>query len=162
MAAISGDKFRCSIGKNGISNDKHEGDGKTPIGTFPIREIFIRSDKIPQAKLKNIKLPLITLHTYDGWCDDSKSVQYNKLVDLRHFDLQVSHEDLYRKDNLYDIIVVLGYNDQPVIPNKGSAIFVHVAAPNFTGTAGCIGFSESDLLQILSHVDRQSCVIVSG
>lgn len=159
QATVAGDLYRCSIGRNGITNDKHEGDGKTPMGEFALRRLFYRADKISKSQL-HTQLPIQAIKPTDGWCDDPKNKQYNTLVDLRKFDLAVSHEDMYRKDDIYDIVIEVGYNDDPIAPGKGSAIFIHVARPNYTGTAGCIAFSQKDLLEILSKLNTNSKLIV--
>jgi L,D-peptidoglycan transpeptidase YkuD (ErfK/YbiS/YcfS/YnhG family) len=160
-ATLSGKEYICAVGKNGLKQDKAEGDNATPIGSFPVREILFREDRIERHLLKT-SLPLRSLTPYDGWCDDPKDPNYNKLVDLRTFDLAVSHEKLYRDDHLYDIIVIIGYNDNPPIPGKGSAIFGHVARENFSGTAGCIAFAKPDLLEIIEGLDKDSFIVVKG
>jgi L,D-peptidoglycan transpeptidase YkuD (ErfK/YbiS/YcfS/YnhG family) len=162
VANFNGDVYHCSIGKNGITADKKEGDGKTPVGVFPLREILFRADKISKNELLNISLPLHAIKQYDGWCDEPQNKDYNKMVNLDHFDLRISHEDLYRDDDLYDLLIVVGYNDDPVIPYKGSAIFIHIAKPNYLGTAGCVGFSRSDLLKIIHQLDANSNLIVQN
>jgi len=162
-SAVVGDhEYRCSFGKNGITADKREGDGKTPIGKFSLREILIRPDKVVKNNLKYVSLPIQIIKENDGWCDEPKDRNYNTQVDLDNFDHSISHEKLYRDDGLYNIVIVVGYNDAPVVPGKGSAIFIHVSRPEYTGTAGCIGFSESDLLKILAKLDDKSKLIVQN
>ena len=117
-------KFRCSLGKNGISNKKKEGDGITPRGTFKLTKLFYREDKIKNIRT-NIKRVKIKKNM--GLCDDPQSKFYNKLIKLPS---KFSHEKLYRKDNIYNIAVVLDYNLKPIIKKKGSAIFIHVAKKN--------------------------------
>lgn len=161
IATIGGEKLECVLGRNGISRDKHEGDGTTPAGEFPLREIFIRIDRIDEASFpKTTGLKINKLTPEDGWCDDPNDINYNKYVNLSHFDPQISHEDLYRNDHLYDIFIVVGYNDDPVIAGKGSAIFIHVASPTYSPTAGCVAFAESDLLKILKKLTKDSRLIV--
>ncbi len=147
-AIIEDKKYRCSVGENGLTVNKVEGDLRSPIGDFPLREIFYRADKF-DAHITKAALPVHALTQDSGWCDDSENIHYNQFVDLHNFDPQISHEQLYRDDNLYDIIIVVGYHDNPPIPGKGSAIFIHVAEENYEGTAGCIGFSEPDLIHII-------------
>ena len=96
----------------------------------------------------------------DGWCDEPKSIYYNKHVDLRIFDNKISHETLWRNDDLYDCLLVLGYNDDPIVPGKGSAIFMHVARAQYAGTAGCIGFSKPDLWEIISKLNINSTITI--
>lgn len=147
-------EYKCSIGKNGVIKEKQEGDGKTPVGCFPIREIFYRSDRI--SKPESI-LSIQELSPEDGWCDDSKVANYNKFIKLPY---SASHENLWREDNLYDIVVVLGYNDDPPIPGKGSAIFMHVAKENYSPTAGCIALNISDLLEIIKTANKDTLVCI--
>ena len=133
------------IGRNGISNNKHEGDGTTPAGLLPLRRLLYRSDRLPA--------PLTTVHCAplrndDGWCDDPADSNYNHQVRLPY---PASHECLWRKDDLYDIIGVLGYNDDLVVSDRGSAIFLHIASPDKGPTAGCISLSLNDLLWLLKQ-----------
>ncbi len=162
-AIVAGMEYRCAVGKSGIASDKREGDGKTPMGTFPLREVLVRPDKIDQLFLPKIfedSLPMYEIKPYDGWCDEPLNPYYNRHVDLRSFDIAISHENLYRDDDLYDLIIVVGYNDSPVVPQKGSAIFIHVARPEYSGTAGCVAFSHDDLLDIVSKLSVDSKLIV--
>ena len=69
-----------------------------------------------------------------GWCDDPSSKNYNKLV---KFPFRYSAEKLYRRDNIYDIILVLNYNLKPTIKNKGSAIFIHISKKIINLQRGC-------------------------
>ncbi|MDP2855844.1 MAG: L,D-transpeptidase family protein [bacterium] len=147
-------EYLCVLGKNGVTDDKREGDGKTPIGCFPLRQVFYRADKIEKPQTK---LPIDEIKKDDGWCDDSRLPEYNQKVKLP-FD--GSHEKLWRDDNLYDIICVIGYNDDPIIPEKGSAIFIHIARPAFTPTAGCVVFRKEDLLEILKDCDSSTKICI--
>lgn len=146
IAYFHGKSYSCAYGRSGISANKHEGDGATPTGTFALRQVYYRNDRIPQP---TTKLPITALQPNMGWCDDIRSPFYNQLVQLP---FAYSHEELWKKDNIYNIIVVVGYNDKPVIKNKGSAIFLHIARPGYKPTSGCVAFSESDLKEILSHL----------
>ena len=141
-------KFRCSFGKNGISDKKEEGDGITPRGTFKLTKLFYREDKI-----KNIRTEIkkVKIKKNMGWCDDPKSKFYNKLVKLPS---KFSHEKFYRKDNIYNIVVVLDYNLNPIIKNKGSAIFIHVAKKNYKTTQGCLGLKQNDLIKLIRIIKK--------
>ncbi len=143
---------RCCIGAGGVSLDKIEGDNCTPIGLWPLRRVFFRPDKIT---IDNSKLQSVALTHKMAWSDDPRDKNnYNSLVELPY---NYSHEALWRNDDLYDIIIEVGYNDQPVIANRGSAIFIHVAKNDFQPTAGCIGMKKSDLLfllTLLSHSEN--------
>ena len=143
-------KFRCALGKAGIKKKKKEGDNITPEGTFKIIRVYYRRDKIKNIstliKKKEIKKKI-------GWCDDPVSSVYNKEIKLPS---KFSHEKLYRKDNLYDLILVLNYNINPIIKNKGSAIFIHIAKKNYEPTAGCIALKKKDLLKLLKNIKKNT------
>lgn len=160
-ATVGEKSYRCNIGYKGCSDDKKEGDGCTPVGDFPLREIFFRKDRLEEKELSETKLPSRPLTEKDGWCDDPLSPEhYNKWIDLDQFaqtsEKTPGHEKLFREDHVYDILVVVGYNDSPPIPKKGSAIFIHLARENYPGTAGCVVFSKEDLLEIISQLDKES------
>jgi L,D-peptidoglycan transpeptidase YkuD (ErfK/YbiS/YcfS/YnhG family) len=141
-------KLRCSLGKNGIANKKKEGDGITPRGIFRLTKVFYREDRVKNIKTKIKK---VKIKKNMGWCDDSKSKFYNKLVKIPG---KFGHEKLYRKDNIYNIVVVLDYNLNPTIENKGSAIFIHVAKKNYTTTQGCLGLKQNDLIKLIRIVKK--------
>jgi len=141
-------KFRCSLGKNGISNKKEEGDGITPRGIFKLTKIFYREDKVKNIKTRINK---VKIKKNMGLCDDPQSKFYNKLVKLPS---KFSHEKLYRKDNIYNIAVVLDYNLNPIIKNKGSAIFIHVAKKKYKATQGCIGLKQKELIKLIQIVKK--------
>ena len=143
-------KFRCSLGKNGVTKNKVEGDKCTPSGIYKLKQVFYRADRIKKitTNLKKIKIKKNM-----GWCDDSSSKKYNHLIKIPN---KFSHEKLYRKDHIYDIIVVLNYNMNPVIKKKGSAIFVHIAKKNYSKTLGCIGLKKNNLLEILNKVKKNN------
>jgi L,D-peptidoglycan transpeptidase YkuD (ErfK/YbiS/YcfS/YnhG family) len=145
-------KFRCSLGKAGIKKKEKEGDNITPRGIFKIICIYYRSDKI-----KKITTPLkkIKIKKNMGWCDDPRSRFYNKEIKLPN---KFNYEKFYRKDNLYDIIVPLNYNTNPIIKNKGSAIFIHIADNNYKRTAGCIGMKKNNLIKLLSIIKKNTKV----
>jgi len=146
--------FPCVIGKNGVTNHKEEGDMKTPLGTFALREVFYRADRVGDIQT-SLKKTMITPDL--GWCDSPTHPCYNKLIKRPFLD---SHEELYREDHLYDIVVVVGYNDDPIIPGKGSAIFLHLLLEQSEGTAGCVAFHKEDLLKIIDQCFPTSCVII--
>ena len=136
-------EYICAIGKGGIREDKIEGDGASPIGSYPIREIYYRSDRIEKPKCC---FPISAITPSMGWCDASEDKNYNRLVTHPY---PVSHEKLWREDHIYDVIVVLGYNDAPVVAGKGSAIFFHIARDNYQDTEGCIAVSLDHMYEIL-------------
>lgn len=143
-----GQEYKCAIGPNGVGQDKKEGDGKTPVGVFPLRRVFYRADRIQSLPTN---LPLVVLSLDDAWCDDVNDLEhYNKHIKLPYVG---SHENLWREDDhLYDIIVEVGYNDDPPVPGKGSAIFMHIARPAFTPTGGCVALTQEDLMALLSQI----------
>jgi L,D-peptidoglycan transpeptidase YkuD (ErfK/YbiS/YcfS/YnhG family) len=147
-------KFKCAFGKAGVGDKKIEGDNITPKGTFGIVKIFYRSDRIKKI---SSKFKLIKITKNMGWCDDSKSENYNKLIKLPS---KFSYEKLYRKDNLYDLILVLNYNINPTIKNRGSAIFIHIKKGDFTKTKGCITLKKENLLKIISLIQKNTKVII--
>ena len=118
-------KIKCTVGKNGITKNKHEGDLKTPSGVFKLKNIYFRKDRI---KFINTPLEKKYIKRNIGWCDDPASKYYNKEI---KFPFKSSAEKLWRKDNIYDLIIILNYNLNPVIKNRGSAIFLHICNKNF-------------------------------
>lgn len=154
-ARIAGQSFRCSLGGGGVRQDKREGDGTTPAGDFPLRQAFYRPDRLPAPPMTGLTLK--ALAPDDGWCDDPAHLQYNRLVRLP---FPAGHERLWRQDGLYDLVVVVGYNDDPPVPGRGSAIFLHVARPDYGPTAGCVAFAKEDLLAIMRLLQPGSRVVI--
>jgi L,D-peptidoglycan transpeptidase YkuD (ErfK/YbiS/YcfS/YnhG family) len=148
-------KFKCALGKSGIGNKKIEGDKITPRGTFNIIKIYFRSDRI---KKLSSKFRLFRITKKMGWCDDPKSKKYNQLINLP---TKYSHEILYRKENIYDLILVLNYNMKPTFKNKGSAIFIHIAKKNYKETAGCIALKKSDLIYLVKEIQKNTKVNIN-
>lgn len=135
--------WTCAIGRGGRRPKCREGDGITPVGLWPIREVLYRADRMRRPMTA---LPLRAIRPTDGWCDDPADRNYNRRVRLP---FPRSHEGLWRADGLYDVIMVLGYNDRPRGLGRGSAIFMHLARPGYTPTAGCIALSRADMLTLL-------------
>ena len=148
-------KVKCSIGKRGIGNKKREGDFITPKGKFKIKCIFYRKDRIPDFKTKISYFPI---RKNMGWCDDPRSWKYNQLIE---FPNKFKAEKLYRVDSIYDIILVLDYNTNPVKKNKGSAIFIHIAKRDYRSTAGCVALKKRDLKKIVSIINKKTIVSIS-
>lgn len=136
-------RVRCALGRNGVTSDKTEGDLATPIGCFPLRRLYFRADR---TALPATRLPATALLPDDGWCDDPQHPDYNTPIKLP---FSGRHEILWRDDGIYDVIVVLGHNDDPIKAGAGSAIFLHVARDAYTGTEGCVALSLDDLLALL-------------
>lgn len=137
---------RAALGKEGVvpAADKREGDGKSPVGEWPMRYVFYRPDRIAAPETA---LPVVALSPDDGWCDDPNSQDYNRHVKLP---FEAGHEKLWRDDHVYDLIVVLGHNDDPPVPGMGSAIFMHLAREDYSGTEGCVALARDDLLELLN------------
>ncbi len=124
-------KFKCSIGKRGITSKKLEGDKKTPRGVFSLGPLFYRKDKFSKIETKLKKIPI---KKNMGWCDDTKSKHYNRLVKINK---KIKYEKMFRKDRIYDLILPINYNTKKIVKNKGSAIFIHLTK-NYKKTLGCI------------------------
>jgi L,D-peptidoglycan transpeptidase YkuD (ErfK/YbiS/YcfS/YnhG family) len=148
-------KFICALGKFGIGEKKKEGDNITPRGIFNIIKIYYRKDRI--KKLSSRFKP-IEITKNMGWCDDPKSRKYNQLINLP---TKYSHEILYRKDNIYDLILVLNYNIKPTVKNRGSAIFIHVAKKNYKKTAGCIALKKVNLIYLAKEIKKNTKVLIN-
>ena len=152
---IFGDfSFRCALGKKGTSSKKKEGDFCTPKGSFRLKTVYYRSDRIKNIKTK---LDLKKINYNMGWCNDPNSKKYNSLIKINE---KFSHEKLYRRDNKYDIFVVVDYNFKNPVPFKGSAIFLHLTK-NFRKTAGCIVLNKNDLLILLRLIDKRTKIKIS-
>ncbi len=141
--------FRCCIGKKGITNNKIEGDKKTPSGLFSLGKVFYRKDK----NYKPItKLNLISIKKNMGWCDDVKSKKYNKLIKINS---KIRYEKMYRKDYKYNYLITINYNTKNTKSGKGSAIFIHLTK-NYFPTAGCIGIKKKDMLILLKLISKKT------
>jgi L,D-peptidoglycan transpeptidase YkuD (ErfK/YbiS/YcfS/YnhG family) len=155
-ASWAGSRFRCAIGRGGRRRDKREGDGATPVGSWPMRRLLYRADRL---SLPRTALAVSAIGATDGWCDAPLDARYNRPVQLPY---PASAETLWREDAAYDLIVPLGYNDAPVIAGAGSAIFLHVARADFRPTEGCVALALADLLTVLREADGESQVIVEA
>lgn len=158
-ATIADKSYACTFGLH-PAKDERTLEPCLPVGTFPLRQVYIRTDKISPDALQNVKLRTLALQRFDGWCIDPSSNMYNQWVDLTRFNPLLEHQKLYRKDNLYDILIVAGNNDDPVVPGEGSVIFVHVTPEGIASGNGCLAFSQEDLLEILPMLDENSRLIV--
>ena len=142
--------LKCSIGKNGISKKKKEGDKKTPIGIFNIQHLYYRKDKLKKPKTS---LKCIEINKNMGWCDDvSYSKKYNKLIKINK---NIHHEKLYRKDFKYDLLIPITYNFERSVIGKGSCIFIHLTK-NYQPTAGCVALKKKDFLILLKLVNKKT------
>ncbi|HWD26843.1 MAG TPA: L,D-transpeptidase family protein [Rhizomicrobium sp.] len=146
---------RRALGRCGAGIKQCEGDGVTPRGTWPARRVLYRADKLAKPQTA---LPIAAIAPGDGWCDAPDDPAYNTQVTLP---FPAGHERLWRDDDLYDLVVVLGFNDDPVVPGAGSAIFLHVARPDFGPTEGCVAFALSDLLAIVARLSPGDTVTIT-
>ena len=147
-------RWRCRLGRAGITDAKREGDGATPIGVWSLRGVLYRPDR---RTCPATALPTRALKVNDGWCDDPGDPGYNRPVRLPY---PGRCEHLWREDAVYDVIVPLSYNDAPVIAGLGSAIFLHVARADCGPTEGCVALDLPDLLTFLGAVTAETRVIV--
>ena len=147
-------RARCALGRGGLTDNKREGDAKTPLGRFPLRRIWYRPDRVmrPQAGL-----PIIKISQKSGWSDDISTAAYNRPIRLPY---APSHEKLWRHDRLYDVFIELGINDNPPEKGRGSAIFLHLEKNNFAPTLGCIAVRRTsmDFLLRQARPDTHICI----
>ncbi|MCF8470035.1 MAG: L,D-transpeptidase family protein [Parvibaculum sp.] len=152
---IGGRRYPCALGRAGLVDSKREGDGGTPLGRFVLRELRYRQDRLtaPAAAL-----PLIPISPDDGWCDAPDDPAYNRPVRLPY---PASAETMWRADHLYDLVVVLGQNDDPVVPGAGSAIFFHLARESggvLQPTEGCVALKPDDMREVLALCGPDSAI----
>jgi L,D-peptidoglycan transpeptidase YkuD (ErfK/YbiS/YcfS/YnhG family) len=150
--------WRCAIGAGGLrpEAEKREGDGATPLGCYALRRLVYRADRIAKPETR---LPVAALSPEDAWCDAPEDPAYNRPVRLPY---GASHERLWRDDGIYDVIAMLGYNDDPPVAGLGSAIFLHVARADYAPTQGCVALALPDLLNFLRDADTRSRVCVEA
>ena len=155
-ARWAGESHPCAIGRAGVvaAERKREGDGASPVGAWPMRRLLYRADRLAPPETG---LPVTAIAEDDGWCDDPQDSAYNQPVQLPY---AASHERLWRDDDIYDLIVVLGHNDAPVRPGQGSAIFLHCARPGFTPTEGCVALAPDTLLRLLVDAKPGDRVVI--
>jgi L,D-peptidoglycan transpeptidase YkuD (ErfK/YbiS/YcfS/YnhG family) len=150
----------CALGRSGVcaAADKREGDGKTPLGLYVLRQVYVRADRVTGLVTG---LPVSELDPDSGWCDDPADARYNRFV--RH-PFAAGAERLWREDGLYDIIVTLGHNDSPVVAGLGSAIFLHCCKFDEQGdmkpTLGCVAVPGAALQHLLRDATPQSLIAI--
>lgn len=144
----------AACGRGGVRDDKREGDGASPAGTFALLDGFYRADRIARPPTH---LAMTALRPNDGWVDDPRNSGYNRLVSLPY---PAHHEELWRADGLYDLIVPIGYNTDPPLSGRGSAIFLHVARPDFSATEGCIAIARDVLVGVLGLLGPGSTITI--
>lgn len=146
----------AACGRGGVRADKREGDGASPAGTFPLVRLFYRPDR---NATPHTALPATALRPSDGWVDDPDDRQYNRLVSLPY---PAHHEEMWRADGLYDLVVLIGYNIDPPMPGRGSAIFLHVARPDLAPTEGCIAVPRDVLASLLGLLGPGSAITLEA
>lgn len=143
-AVWRGRRLRCAIGRGGIAARKTEGDRATPGGRYPLRRVLYRADRLDPPETA---LSLAMVAPDDGWCDAPGDPRYNRPVSHPY---PASAERLWRADACYDLLAVIGFNDDPVVDGAGSAIFLHVARPGYSPTEGCVALALQDLRAVLA------------
>lgn len=147
-------KVKCAIGKRGITSNKVEGDNKTPKGSFRIKEIYYRKDRVKKLKTFIKKIPI---KKNMGWCDDSNSKYYNKLI---KFPFIYRAEKMFLNNNTYDILIVIDFNMKPIKRKKGSAIFIHIAKKKLSPTKGCIAITKKNMRKLISKINKRSKITI--
>lgn len=147
--------FRATLGRSGVRTEKQEGDGATPAGLLPLRRVLYRADRV---RAPECAVPIEPIAPTEGWCDDVAERDYNRPIRLPH---DGHYEELWRQDALYNLVGVLGWNDAPIQRGRGSAIFLHVARPDYAPTDGCVALAEADLRQILNG-GLQELLVMTG
>ena len=151
---IGGRSFPCAIGRSGVKASKREGDGASPLGRHALLDVLYRADRVPRPRTG---LAVRPLRRADGWCDGAGDRNYNRAVRLPY---PASHEELWRADRLYDIVVVVDYNVRRRARNLGSAIFMHIADPAYGPTAGCVALKLAHLQQVLAMLPRRASLAI--
>jgi L,D-peptidoglycan transpeptidase YkuD (ErfK/YbiS/YcfS/YnhG family) len=142
-------KFKCSIGQNGKTTKKIEGDNKTPKGLYTLGPLYYRKDRLPKL---STKLKKIEIKKNFGWCDDVKSKFYNKPIKINS---KIRHEKFYRNDKKYNLLIPIEYNSKKPKKNKGSAIFLHLTS-NYKKTQGCVAIKEKDMLILIKLINKKT------
>jgi L,D-peptidoglycan transpeptidase YkuD (ErfK/YbiS/YcfS/YnhG family) len=153
---LDGELARCAVGRSGVilARDKREGDGASPAGSWAMRRLLYRADRMARPRTD---LPAFPLAPDDGWCDGPDDKAYNRPVKLPY---PGRAEILWREDSVYDLIVVLAYNDEPVRKGRGSAIFLHLARPDYSPTEGCVALARRDMERLLAKAAPGSALII--
>lgn len=145
---------QCALGRGGVIHalQKREGDGTSPLGKWRMKRVFYRPDRMGRP---DTRLPIVPLNEHDGWCDSANHPLYNRPVSLP---FAASHERLWREDHVYDLVVELDHNDDPVVPGLGSAIFFHLSRDDFRPTEGCVAIPKDYMLAVLKQATTDSFV----
>jgi L,D-peptidoglycan transpeptidase YkuD (ErfK/YbiS/YcfS/YnhG family) len=140
--------YPCALGRGGRRAKSREGDGITPKGRWPIRHVFYRPDRVMKPRTA---LPVSAIRPSLGWCDAPGDANYNRPIALPY---PASHERLWREDGLYDLVAVLGFNDAARSQGRGSAIFLHLAHPDYRPTEGCVALAREHMITLLARLQR--------
>jgi len=154
----NGRLVRCALGKTGViaAADKREGDNKSPVGVWSIREVLYRPDVYPDGP--RTALPTKAMAADDGWCDAPDDPAYNRPVKLPY---PASAERMWRDDHVYDLVGILAHNDDPPVPGMGSAIFLHLAREGYPGTEGCVALAREDLEALLAAAEPGDAIEIA-
>jgi L,D-peptidoglycan transpeptidase YkuD (ErfK/YbiS/YcfS/YnhG family) len=140
----------CALGRSGIARRKREGDGATPAGRWPLLYFYLRAP-LP------LRLPWRRTRPGDLWCDDPRSFLYNRPL---RGPSRLGHEQMWRRDSLYDAVGVMGYNLRPCLRGRGSAIFFHIATDDLSPTAGCVALRPRDMARLLPRLGRKVALLI--
>ncbi len=155
---VNGRTVRCALGKAGViaAADKREGDNRSPVGVWMIRRVLYRPDVYPNGP--TTALPVAAMAPDDGWCDAPGDPAYNRPVKLPY---PAGAERLWRDDHVYDLVGILAHNDDPPVPGMGSAIFLHLAREDYSGTEGCVALARGDLEALLAVAKPGDAIEIS-
>jgi L,D-peptidoglycan transpeptidase YkuD (ErfK/YbiS/YcfS/YnhG family) len=143
-----------ALGRGGIRANKFEGDGATPRGRFRLLRLWWRAERMPRPQTH---LPVRPIRPDDGWCEDPGDRRYNRPIRLA---ANEPGDRLRREDHLYDLIIEIDHNTRPRISNRGSAVFIHVARPDFSPTAGCVAMKSADLKRLLPRLSSGNSIVI--
>ena len=146
----------CALGRAGTTHCKREGDGATPAGRFRLLGCFYRADR---GRRPPSKLPTAAIRPTDGWCDDPNDRRYNRPVRLPY---PARHERMWRDDHLYNVVVDIAWNRGPVVRGRGSAIFLHLARPDFAPTEGCVAVPPQAARRLLQRIGPNTRIEIVG
>jgi L,D-peptidoglycan transpeptidase YkuD (ErfK/YbiS/YcfS/YnhG family) len=149
-------RIPCALGRSGTTSRKREGDGASPVGRFRLIGAYFRPDRRPRPRTL---LPLRAIRPEDGWCDDPGHRLYNRPVRLP---FPASHEEMWRADHLYDVVVDIAWNRGPTAKGRGSAIFLHLRRPDFAPTAGCVAVSPDAIGRLLARIGPRTRIEIVG
>ena len=147
-------RVRVALGRSGIAANKREGDGATPAGRFRLRQVWWRPDRGFRPRTR---LPVRRIGRSDAWCEDPTDRRYNRPIRLA---TGAGGDRLWRQDHLYDLIIELDHNTRPRVAGRGSAVFVHLARPGFTPTAGCVALHGSQLRRLLEGLSGKTEIAI--